>query len=367
MKFCIAYPNSKLTYSETFIANHINGLKADIFITGGWCPYKENNKKTIFQFPFNIEPVRIFYKKFLQKKYIQRYKRDLTTFLLKHKIDVVFAEYGITGTMIAEACKNSKIPLVVHFHGFDAYHFKTLDLYLKEYQSIFSVAKAIVVVSEDMKKQIISLGCNPEIIHNIHYGVNNKNFSNTSPEKNPPIFVAVGRFTNKKAPGNTIKAFAQVCKEIKEARLVMIGNGELFDECKELIQNLKIENNIILKGVLSPERIAEELRHARCFVQHSIRSLDGDSEGSPNSILEAAASGLPVVSTLHAGIRESVIHGKTGFLVEEGDIDGMAAYMKTIANNPELAGTMGRKGREHILKNYNLEEQIEKLKSLILN
>ena len=131
--------------------------------------------------------------------------------------------------------------------------------------------------------------------------------------------------------------------------------------------NIKIWNNIILKGVLSPERIAEELRHARCFVQHSIRSLDGDSEGSPNSILEAAASGLPVVSTLHAGIRESVIHGKTGFLVEEGDIDGMAAYMKTIANNPELAGTMGRKGREHILKNYNLEEQIEKLKSLILN
>ena len=366
MKLCVAYPNSKLTYSETFIANHINGLKADVFITGGWCPYLENNKKTLFKFPFNIEPVRVFYKTFLKEKYVQRYTQDFTKFFSEQKIDVVFAEYGITGTMLAEACKNNNIPLVVHFHGFDAYHYKTLDSYLKDYQFMFGMAKAIVVVSEDMKKQIISLGCNPDIVYNIPYGVNIEKFTSTYPEKNPPVFVAVGRFTNKKAPGNTIKAFAQVCQEIKEARLVMIGNGELWNESKELIRTLKIEKYVTLKGVLSPERIAEELHHARCFVQHSIRSLDGDSEGFPNSILEAAASGLPVVSTLHAGIKESVIHGETGFLVEEGDIDGMADYMKKIAVDPELAGAMGRKGREHILKNYNLEKKIENLRTLIL-
>ncbi|MFP3867397.1 MAG: glycosyltransferase, partial [Desulfobacteraceae bacterium] len=93
----------------------------------------------------------------------------------------------------------------------------------------------------------------------------------------------------------------------------------------------------------------------------------GDSEGTPVAVLEAGACGLPVVATHHGGIKDSVVHGETGFLVDEGDIVGMAAYMLKLAQEPELAATMGRRGREHIKANYSMDRSIANLWRIIEN
>jgi len=81
--------------------------------------------------------------------------------------------------------------------------------------------------------------------------------------------------------------------------------------------------------------------------------------------LEAGASGVPVVSTKHAGIIDPVIHDKTGFLVYEGDIDGMAKYMYQLLTNPELAVAMGKRAREHIRENFNMETSIKNLRAIL--
>lgn len=70
-----------------------------------------------------------------------------------------------------------------------------------------------------------------------------------------------------------------------------------------------------------------------------------DSEGTPVAILEACASGLPVVATRHAGIKDVILHGETGFLIEEGDVHGVAEYMVQLLEDPELAERLGRSGR----------------------
>ncbi len=79
------------------------------------------------------------------------------------------------------------------------------------------------------------------------------------------------------------------------------------------------------------------------------------------AVLEAAASGLPVVSTRHTGIVDAVIDGKTGFLVDEGDIDGMAEYIYLLLSKPELAAEMGKRAREHMCQNFSMESSVQNL------
>jgi len=117
--------------------------------------------------------------------------------------------------------------------------------------------------------------------------------------------------------------------------------------------------------VLPPDKIINELCKARLFVQHSVIAPSGDSEGLPNSILEAASIGLPVVSTFHAGIPEAVRDKQTGFLVKEHDIDGMAGYMIELLTNDELAVSMGKNARKHIENNYSLEGKKKNLLNIL--
>ena len=169
----------------------------------------------------------------------------------------------------------------------------------------------------------------------------------------------------KKAPYLTILAFKKVLDRLPEARLVMVGAGILHDVCSKLIKALHIEHAVELKGVVDHDGVASLMQRSRVFVQHSLVPASGDTEGTPVAILEAGAAGLPVVSTRHAGITDVVIHGKTGFLVDEGDIDGMSEYLYQLLNNPELASQMGKNAREHISANFSMERSIEKLKNIL--
>jgi glycosyltransferase involved in cell wall biosynthesis len=91
---------------------------------------------------------------------------------------------------------------------------------------------------------------------------------------------------------------------------------------------------------------------------HSVEAADGDSEGTPVALLEASASGLPVVATRHAGITDVVIDGETGSLVDEGDVDMMAAHMIELARNPGLAARMGVRGRLHVAARYSIDKNV---------
>ena len=118
-------------------------------------------------------------------------------------------------------------------------------------------------------------------------------------------------------------------------------------------------------GAQNHSVVEREMQNARCFVQHSVVAPSGDCEGTPVSILEAGATGLPVVSTRHAGIPDVVIEGQTGFLVDEGDQSGMSHWMSQFAEQPELARTMGSAARDHITRNFSKQHRISSLWKII--
>jgi colanic acid/amylovoran biosynthesis glycosyltransferase len=352
-------------YSETFVQAHVDRLSGSVNYLERF-PVDTENEYPIQLDYSKIENLRFRFKASLHRCFLNPAKKIyLRNFFKRNNINVVLAEYGVTGSAALGICQELKIPLVVHFHGHDAYSRLVLDRYQQRYKEMFAYCSAIIAVSRHMVDQLIKLGAPREKIFYNAYGVDVAKFKQTSLLTCPLQVIAVGRFVEKKAPYLTILAFKKVLDALPDARLVMIGDGVLHDVCRKIITSLHIEHAVILTGVMNHDQVAQLIQQSRVFVQHSLVPKSGDSEGTPVSVLEAGASGLPVVSTRHAGIIDAVIHGKTGFLVDEGNIDGMSEYVHQLLTNPELAVEMGKHAREYISENFNMESSIKNLRAIL--
>jgi glycosyltransferase involved in cell wall biosynthesis len=280
-------------------------------------------------------------------------------------IDVALAEYGTTGVEVSAACKRARVPLVVHFHGFDTSSHAVAARYLAGYRRMFEDAQALIAVSTLMKNQLIAWGAPPAKIHLSVYGVDQTRFNGAAPDQAAAHFLAVGRFVEKKGPLLTIRAFRNVVDADPTATLSMVGDGPLLDAARRTAAEMGLSDNIGFLGVRDHAGVSALMKKARAFVQHSVTAADGDSEGTPVAILEAQMSGLPVVATRHAGIPEVVVPGETGFLVDEGDVIGMAAMMTKLALDPVLAGTLGKRARERAIGRFTLERHLQDLTRIL--
>jgi len=353
--------------SETFIRAHRDLLPFIIIPLFRW------------RFPFQTQDFRSiaflpgFLRQFAERLHIpalaswaERWgQKQVARWLQRSHANAVLAEYGPLGAGIAPACQIVNIPLIVIFHGFDAYQFATLDRFRAPYTDLFSIAEALVVVSEPMRDQLIKLGAHPDRIQVNPCGVDSTRFCAANPAGAPPHFLAIGRFVGKKGPLLTIEAFAKAHEVDPTIRLTMIGTGPLLGVCKSRASELGINDVISFLGACSHDTVQAKLLEVRAVVQHSLRCSSGDQEGTPVALIEAQMAGLPVVSTLHAGIPGVVVNARTGFLVPEGDLDGMAEAMIRLAQNPQLAGEMGAAARAHALKHFTMERHINELSATI--
>lgn len=363
---CIIKPNQS-AFSETFIQAHIDRLAGNKKVLyGGAFPVYDHEGNYLIRSKTALLSYLI-QKRIFKKKQIGVNNRALAKYLKQNKIDVVLAEYGMVGAMVAEACKMAGVPLVIHFHGADAHHKPTVDKYRELYPAAFKYASAIVAVSNDMVEALKQLGTPGSKIHLNPYGVDSARFPLVDLSGSAPDFISVGRFVEKKSPQSVVRAFKQVHNRIPQTHLWMVGEGALLDETKQLVAELGLSDSVTLTGVMQAAEIRNLMGKVRCFVQHSVTTPDGDMEGTPNTILEAASSGLAIVSTAHAGIKEAVINNVTGFLVAEHDVDGMAAKMIAIAEDVELAAKMGLAAHSHIEQNYNIDKRIALLDQIIGN
>jgi glycosyltransferase involved in cell wall biosynthesis len=356
---CIVTPYFPVL-SETFIREHIDHLPAKVSLVYGWPP-KFANRSIL---PNSIRLAYRIRKKLFPKTLDHTTAAYITAFR-RLRPDAVLAEYGPTGTLVFDACHKLAIPLIVHFHGYDASIHQVLRDHAETYRAMFLQSQAVIAVSRSMQAKLISLGALQETVHYNPYGIDCKNFGGANPASAQPVFLAVGRFVEKKAPQLTISAFAAVHRDCPEARLRMIGDGPLLDVARQTAVDLGLTEAITFLGPQPHEVVQKEMRSARAFVQHSVEAANGDCEGTPVGILEALASGLPVVSTRHAGIPDVIIDGKVGFLVAEKDVDGMAQRMSLLIRQPELAGQIGAAAREHIVSNFSQEKSLGNLWKII--
>lgn len=360
MRVAIISPNRD-AWSETFIAAHIRKLPGvALVLTDGFLPKRDGEGRPLLDTSL---AARLWRR--LGDSDVERHlRRRVRTLLKRHRIQVVLAEYGPTGMAMRDICRSAGIPLVVHFHGVDAFHERLLDEQ-QRYRNLFPQAAAVVAVSREMEAQLLALGAPRERLHYNCYGIDVDRFAQARPDHAPPRFLAVGRFADTKAPYLTLLSFHRAWQQAPELRLTMAGQGPLWETCHQLVRALGMEAVVDLPGVLGHEAVAAAMQASRAFVQHSLITSQSDREGTPLAILEALSSGVPVVASRHAGIVDVVQDGVSGLLFDERDIDTMARHMVQLGRDPALAARLGAAGRAYALREHRQSDSLARLSSIL--
>ena len=289
--------------------------------------------------------------------------------VVREGIRIIHAEHGGLACLAYQISQAFDLPLIVSFIGADASSDLRTERYvsLSQLQSVFRRAFAVIVLSKVMKERLVSVGCPRGKIAEVHLGVDMNMFPFREREIEPHgkvRFLFVGRLAEKKGIDIAVRAFSKLLKSYSMAELHVIGDGPMRSVVEKLVTELQLNSVVKLYGTQPPQFVRQMMQNCDLFVLPSQTAQDGDQEGTPTVLIEAQAAGMPVLSTYHAGIPEQVIHGKTGLLTEEKNIDGLTENMLWMVDNPQKWSIMGRTGRQHISKNYNIKREVRKLEDI---
>ncbi len=219
---------------------------------------------------------------------------------------------------------------------------------LKVRHKIFSNVDLVMPVCEYFKNRLIELGCDENKIVVLYSAINIKKFrfKKRKRKKYEPIkLLSVNRLNEKKGVHYVIRAIKYIIKKHPTLQYTVLGNGSYRPKLESLIRKFRLEKNVHLAGWKTPEEVVKQLANAHIFILASAKSSRGHEEGIPNALMEACATGLPVISTWHAGIPELVEDGVSGFLVPERDVIMLAKMLDYLILHSELWPRMGRAGR----------------------
>jgi len=251
--------------------------------------------------------------------------------------DVIYADYGPEGIALLTLANQLKVPLITHFHGYDLTFCLNSERYRTHITNLAKSSHPIIVPSNHLKRLFRIATGRSDSTHVIPYEPNLSGLPYPFGERaSQPTVVALGRLTGKKNPLALIEAFRIVLMEMPNAILEIVGDGPERPVVEERICDAGLQDHIILHGALDHSAALKILSRAWAFAQHSVTGLNGDQEGLPVAILEALALKIPVVSTIHSGIPESVIDQTNGFLVNEHDYESMGQRLIEILQQPDI-------------------------------
>ncbi|BCW37361.1 hypothetical protein StoSoilA2_34170 [Arthrobacter sp. StoSoilA2] len=221
-------------------------------------------------------------------------------------------------------------------------------------------ADLLICVSRHIQRLAIELGANPENTTVIGTGVDTRKIQ-VSEIPDAPVILHVARLVEKKGTADLVSAFALVLKKIPEARLRIIGSGPLEEKLKAQVAQLALTDSVDFLGVQPHDRVLAELQGARLLCLPSITAASGDQEGLGQVILEAGATGRPVIATEHGGILDAVVNGETGLLVRERDVAGLAELLIAVLDDKELAARLGLSARGRVEREFDVQSQAQKV------
>jgi colanic acid/amylovoran biosynthesis glycosyltransferase len=298
--------------------------------------------------------------------------------LLDDRPALIHAHFGPGGYYCARLKKILRIPLVTMFYGYDLNMLPTqYPAWKKRYRYLFKNGDRFLVEGHHARQCLINLGC-PEdkiVVYRLGIDIDAIHCQPRRPGAGGEVKVLVSAsFREKKGIPFAVKAFGIVKRRHPELdlRLTIIGDSRgipeeegIKKEILDAIDEYGIAGCTTIKGYQPHSVFTEELYAHHIFLQPSVRASNGDTEGgAPVSIIEASASGMPVLATAHCDIPEVVPDGRSGFLVPERDTMALADKLEHLALNPGLWEGMGLAGREHVERNYNLKVQVRKLEEI---
>src|SRR5438876_4170777 len=292
--------------------------------------------------------------------------QTLDSLLERHGADLMHIYFGHTGVHLLPFIEQWDKPCVVSFHGADVARKPEIKDYAGKLRRLFNAVPLVFARSQSLVDRLVHLGCPPEKLRINRTGIPLNEFpfvDRELPRDGKWRVVQACRLIPKKGVATSLRAFAIFKKDNPGAEFFIAGKGPLQPELEMLADGLGILRDVHFVGFLPQPKLLDLYASSHLFLHPSEISPNQDQEGVPNSVLEAMATGLPVVATRHGGIPEAVDHGRTGFLVAEEDHVGLANAMQEITQVPGLLTEMGLRARAAVMDRFEQDSQIDQLES----
>src|SRR6184192_3363823 len=292
--------------------------------------------------------------------------QTLDSLLSRHGADLMHIYFGHTGVHLLPFIEQWHKPCVVSFHGADVAHKPEIKDYPGKLRRLFNAVPLVFARSQSLADRLTQLGCPPDKLRINRTGIPLKEFPlvhRESPPNGQWKIVQACRLIPKKGVATSLRAFAIFKRDHPKAEFFLAGKGPLQPELEMLAAGLGIFKDVHFMGFLSQSELLKLYASSHLLLHPSETLPNQDQEGVPNSVLEAMATGLPVVATRHGGIPEAVDHGRTGFLVAEEDHVGLANATQLITTSPVLLKRMGQRAHATVVERFEQDTQIDQLES----
>lgn len=281
---------------------------------------------------------------------------------------IVHAHFGQSGPAALTLAEGLGVPLVVTYHGQDATITEDQARqswrgreYLRGRDRVMARAGLIIAVSDFIRGRLLAKGYPEQKIVTYRNGIDVNLFQPTTLQREP-VVVFVGRFVEKKGGEYLLRALGALREQGRGVHGVFIGDGPLRPSLERLAR--EVGADVEFTGFLPAVQVRQWLGRAAVVAVPSVTAADGDSEGLPTVILEAQAMGTPVVATRHAGNAEGVQEGRSALLVDERDVQGLAAALRRFIDEPDAIVRYGAAGRAFVEANFSIDRQAEGLEQL---
>lgn len=271
---------------------------------------------------------------------------------------LLHAHFGPAGCLALALASRYGVPLLTSFYGYDASSLPQQAGWLPRLQRLFAQGTAFTAEGPAMRARMVSLGCPEEKIHILPL-INYPERYHFQPRRLDPAhplrILFVGRFAEKKGLPVLLRALAKARSKLAPFELFVIGGGGNESAMRNLAEELEMSSSVSFLGLQPRPVVLAHLANAHLLAVPSLTASDGDTEGgAPAILLEAQASGLPIVTTTHADIPFVVAPAYQEFLAQEGSVDDFASKMVALWEANGRWPDLGHQGRAHVEQQHGI-------------
>jgi len=275
---------------------------------------------------------------------------DEVVCLLDQRGEIVDGVHGYFAHVPAEVARRAARRLGVPF-GFSVHARDVRKIESRELTSRVREAAVVVACNTDVECDVRDRG---DSVVRVPHGVDLTRFAVVEPPAGPFTALAVGRLVEKKGFATLIDAVAELVACEIPVRLRIVGDGKLRDALERQVARHCLQDLVELPGATTHAALPGEFARAHVTVVPSIVDSTGDRDGLPNVVLEAMASGRPVIGTDAGAITSAVDDGTNGFIVPAGDVHALADGLRRLASDRALARRMGDAARATAVREFDL-------------